>query len=108
MFCFDTECPVIVISGTDYQTSREGEYYPTEDVCNERMVYIHSEGDDYLYFMSGSSDFWLSGPIACGDSGGIRAYDSAIYPHDVTAVWHEYGYDWTPNENIMVECNKGI
>ena len=106
MFCFDTECTVIVICGTKYQELMEGEYYPTEEVCNTRMVYIHSEGDNYLYFISGPPpDYWLVGPSACYNSGGMIVFDSAIYPYYLTAVWREYdGYHFVPNENIAAEC----
>ena len=98
------------ISGTDHQKNREGEYYLTKGTCNGRSVYIHSEGDDYLYFISGtSSDYWLVGSESCISYGGIIAYDSATYPQDVTAVWQETnGFNWKANENINVKCYTGM
>ena len=105
-FGFFAECPSIFISGTEYQTSREGKYQMTEGTCNGRSVYIHSEGDNYLYFISGtSSNHWLVGSESCSSYGFIQAYDSATYPQDITAVWQEYnGMLWRQNGNIKVEC----
>ena len=97
------------ISGTDHQESIEGEYHLTEGMCNGRAVYIHSTGDNYLYFISGSTDSWMAGPNSCIDNGVIKAYDSATYPQDVTSGWSEdNGYNFVSNDNIKVECYTGM
>jgi hypothetical protein len=92
-----------------FDTLWNGQYNILDGVyCDERDVFVHQELGKYLYHMNG---YWLGySSLLCENVNVInvsmmRVYDTAIYIHDVTAVWDEiYGGVWVRNEDLEVDC----
>ncbi len=112
--CFlgqDRCCPTITLSTTGVSNSSQAirmGLYERVDTYFDRPVYLHSEVDEYLFYMGGRSrGLWMVGPEVGLFSGGLANRGDTICIEDVRSEWkYADGSGWSKDPLLKAKCAK--
>jgi len=89
------------------QAARLG-IYERVDTFTDRPVYLHTDIDEYLFYLGGRSrGLWMVGPTVGTFSGGLANRGNSICIEDVKAEWKfADGSGWSGDPLLEAKCEK--